>query len=115
VGYVFTPDCTRSGHLNDIQEKILLNYIEKVKEQGADGWSYYNNCSDFASNAWNKATNEKLDPSNEWVSTPKGLKKDIWWKNGLRNHKKIKTKRWIRFFEVDYAECFYRVIDALYY
>jgi RHS repeat-associated protein len=71
-------DASRSAYLNDAQQAALMNYINRVHNQGANGWSLARPCSHFASTAWQAGTGEWLpDGSPTMPSSPAGLVQSI--------------------------------------
>lgn len=77
----FTPDVSRPSHLSDEQEQAFNNTVSDYENRGANGWSYTNPCSGFASTAWHNATGEALNDG--WpVSAPTTLKNSIFHANG---------------------------------
>jgi RHS repeat-associated protein len=69
---------SRSQYLSDAQQAALMNYINGVKNQGANGWSLARPCSHFASAAWQAGTGEWLpDGSPTMPSSPAGLSQSI--------------------------------------
>lgn len=73
-----TSDVSRTTHLDDAQEALLLNKIEEYRKQGGDGWGYLSPCSTFAADSWETATGEHLDHRKGGViSNPSTLKDSI--------------------------------------
>ena len=55
---------TRTAFIDDTAEEALWKYAKTQRDLGADAWSVLKNCTVFASEAWQVATGEYLDPSN---------------------------------------------------
>ena len=81
-----TGDASRTTRLNDSQEKKLSDIINDYRKKAADGWTYDNPCSGFASSAWNKTTGENLSCQFGPICNPTTLKDSIIEANGGLNH-----------------------------
>lgn len=68
-------DVSRTTELSPEQQQALQQAVEEYREKGADGWSYREPCSHFASDVWERATGEHLRDG--WISTPRGLGNSI--------------------------------------
>ncbi len=84
-------NASRSIHINDAQEKELMEAIEFAKKQGADAWQYGAPCSSFSSNTWEKVTGESLNTHWGPISNPTTLKESIISANGGVPHLTAKS------------------------
>ncbi|HEX8239200.1 MAG TPA: RHS repeat-associated core domain-containing protein [Allosphingosinicella sp.] len=76
----YVPSAARSLRLTNQQEAELIRYLQQKDAEGANGWDLFDNCSDFAIEAWRAGTGENLDP---WgINTPDSLHDRIVDKNG---------------------------------
>ena len=82
--YNYTDEATRSTHLNDEQEKSIMDRIKEYREMGEDAWWLLDNCSGFATDIWETGTGEDL--SGTLWTTPSTLKDNIIEKNGGKSH-----------------------------
>ena len=82
--YNYTDEATRSTHLNDEQEKSIMDRIKEYREMGEDAWWLLDNCSGFATDIWETGTGEDL--SGTLWTTPSILKDNIIEKNGGKSH-----------------------------
>ena len=70
-------EATRKAHLDDAQEKKLMDTVEAYRKKGDDGWQKLNPCSGFAAEAWEHATGESLSHRSGIISNPSKLKASI--------------------------------------
>jgi hypothetical protein len=55
-----SPYATRSMFVTKEQLDRLDKVINDYKQKGKDGWSYWNNCTDFAQKAWEAVSGEVI-------------------------------------------------------
>jgi hypothetical protein len=80
-------DASRSTWISDEEEKRLMALIDKYRKMGEQGWLLSRTCSTFASDAWQAATTEHLDPYSKGYDNPTALRESIIKANGGANHR----------------------------
>ncbi|MGK7941303.1 MAG: hypothetical protein AB4062_14365 [Crocosphaera sp.] len=81
-----SSNSSRSIYITEEQANQLQEIVEEYAQEGEDGWGYLTPCSHFASETWEKVTNEKLDHDGIVISTPRELGDSIKEANGGIEH-----------------------------
>ena len=55
------PDASLSKHLNDDEERLLMNLIHQYQQQGEDAWGLSHPCTKFAHDAWQAGTGQNFN------------------------------------------------------
>ncbi len=82
-------DFSRSTYITEEQANQLQEIVQEYEKKGDDAWGYLTPCSHFASETWEKVTNEKLDHDGIFISTPGELGDSIQEANGGIKHNDV--------------------------
>jgi len=83
-------DASRTTWIDDIQEQRLRALIEQYRSNGSGAWSYEDNCSVFAREAWRAATGEELDTRESGMNLPTALRESLIRMNNGLTHRVLR-------------------------
>lgn len=75
LGRITGAEATRSMFVTQKQLDLLLKVIDKYRKKGGSGWSFLNNCTAFAKDAWKSVSGEKI---NTYFIEDLGFPRPIW-------------------------------------